>query len=447
MQAGRPVGSHFQPSRDASAVLSQAGGAVSSESKASGTGSPSLEAENDVLCAQVLGKLRSQAEACREQLEEAMQHCLANPDGSVLDVAARLESMLTMMGQQLSVLEWASAGIAVEQAESSSLENHQEKTSLLTLLELQRRLDAFEASIEVIAQDHVASTKQSSSQETPVPPARAFPVAAPSAPRGTAPRRRGLAVDTIRAQAATQAAKRQGKSGLAPIHPSAEASLGTTFEMEDVHPPVARASSRASSCSSAPPSRGRTSSQTREASRGREHSRSRETSHGVLAPACAAASGRRSRSQSVDKQHGAAERSESIDRLGSRTGSRQSRTGSRQSEKPRMSMTNRSLDPQELKAQMEAERQQFIQGKLLESRIPVLSAGRPVLQAAPKDALNASQSLGVEWLEVPSLEELRQQVQHERKAFIERQLAAEGGACGGYVAQGQLQHAVPEKVA
>lgn len=112
-----------------------------------------------------------------------------------------------------------------------------------------------------------------------------------------------------------------------------------------------------------------------------------------------------------------------------------------------MSMTNRSLDPQELKAQLQAERQQFIQGKLLESRVPVLSAGRPVLQATPKDDLDTSQSLGAEWLEVPSLEELRQQVQHERKAFIERQLAAEGGACGGYVAHGQLQHAVPEKVA
>lgn len=112
--------------------------------------------------------------------------------------------------------------------------------------------------------------------------------------------------------------------------------------------------------------------------------------------------GRRSRSQSVD--HG-----------------RSRETGQRKLEGSQQLRAEPILDPQAVKEQIERERQEYIKQRLLRNKEPLPPRIPAVLQStAAEEASNET----CNWLhgEVPTLEELRLQVQREREAYIGRML-------------------------
>jgi hypothetical protein len=109
-----------------------------------------------------------------------------------------------------------------------------------------------------------------------------------------------------------------------------------------------------------------------------------------------------------------------------------------------------SIDPQELRAQIAAERQRYIQQRLSGSEVTasffsssstVLARTSVPVQAHVLDDAGQSPSIFIEG-EVPSVEELRTQIQREREAYIGRQLAANPSA-----AEGLMQEAAGREAA
>mmetsp|Transcript_72936 Transcript_72936/g.120801 ORF Transcript_72936/g.120801 Transcript_72936/m.120801 type:complete len:781 (-) Transcript_72936:27-2369(-) len=407
------------PSRGPSRSATPRCGSVSPKSRQEGkvrSGTPLLSAENDALCAQSRARLQAEVGSCRSKLDAAIQQALAHPQEAEAEreTIRELETKLGAMSQQLSVLEWASLQAPPPDAQAQEAGQPMElqgRDALDTFVELQRRLDTLEVSLEVLASNQPSSpcssrdaglqtrtprsasargagrhTAQTSWPSAPPPPSATAPL--PATPGGS-PRQRVAAL----------AAGDRPRQAPAPKRlPGVLPPLGTGHSSQPC----------ASAVSSAPPSRGRCTS-----ADGPPAAQRGNSERGSRCGSRSAASKPRS---STARRRCSSERRPA-------TGAGAEATGGPASAA--------SLEEVDLRSAIEAERRQYIQRRLLETQDAALP--RPPAHSAAMDAghdsqkardlkndSNVLQGSGSGTTEVPSVEELRLQMQREREAYISR---------------------------